>query len=380
MSIKVKLRLKKITGDRHSLYLDYYPPVVHPDTGNLTRREFLGFYLFDKPTTASEKQHNKDTVQRAEHIRMMHDNQLNKPEIYTEAEKQQLKIKEKGEQSFVEYFLKLTQQRQTTNHDNWVSAYHYLFKFTKGKLKFTDLDEKFCNDFKHYLCTTPSNKSTKALLSQNSAFSYFNKLKAALKQAYRDGILQYDLNVRVDRLKEAESKRNFLTLEELNNLVKAECPDIVLKNAAIFSALTGLRYSDIEKLVWDEVEYTAGQGYSLNFRQQKTRGVEYLPIADQAHGLMGEPGLPTAKVFKGLKYSATMNVHLLTWLNSAKITKKITFHCFRHTYATLQLFNGTSLYTVSKMLGHREIKTTQVYAKIIDQTKRDATDKIKLTF
>ncbi|NQV03583.1 MAG: tyrosine-type recombinase/integrase, partial [Bacteroidia bacterium] len=61
-------------------------------------------------------------------------------------------------------------------------------------------------------------------------------------------------------------------------------------------------------------------------------------------------------------------------------TKDITFHCFRHTYATLQLSQGTDIYTVSKMLGHRSLKTTQVYARIIDQAKRDASTKIKLKF
>jgi len=62
---------------------------------------------------------------------------------------------------------------------------------------------------------------------------------------------------------------------------------------------------------------------------------------------------------------------------SCRVTKDITSHCFRHTFATLQLSKGTDIYTVSKMLGHRELKTTQIYAKIIDQTKREAADKNK---
>lgn len=86
------------------------------------------------------------------------------------------------------------------------------------------------------------------------------------------------------------------------------------------------------------------------------------------------------EVFKGLIYSAWVNLHLTKWLFKAGITKDITFHCFRHTFATLQLSKGTDIYTVSKMLGHRDLKTTQVYAKIISQTKRDAADKIKLDF
>jgi len=103
-----------------------------------------------------------------------------------------------------------------------------------------------------------------------------------------------------------------------------------------------------------------------------------LPISEQAFQLLGERKEPSVKVFEGLKYSAWLNQQLTKWLYKAGITKEITFHCFRHTYATLQLSMGTDIYTVSKMLGHRDLKTTQVYAKIISQTKRDAANKIHL--
>jgi integrase len=131
-------------------------------------------------------------------------------------------------------------------------------------------------------------------------------------------------------------------------------------------------------MVWGEIEYIEGQGYFLNFSQKKTKGFEVLPISEQAFKLLGERKEPTAKVFEGLKYSAYHNKHLFQWIGAAGITKNITFHCFRHTFATLQLSHGTDIYTVSKMLGHRELKTTQIYAKIVDDTKRKAADKIKL--
>lgn len=105
-----------------------------------------------------------------------------------------------------------------------------------------------------------------------------------------------------------------------------------------------------------------------------------LPISEQAIQLLGERKDGKQKVFDGLTYSAYSNKHLFQWIGAAGITKDITFHCFRHTFATLQLSKGTDIYTVSKMLGHRELKTTQVYAKIIDQTKRAAADKIQLDF
>lgn len=236
----------------------------------------------------------------------------------------------------------------------------------QSSLKFADLNEKFCNDFKEYLLTTQSNKSNKTTLAQNTAVSYFNKLKAALKQAYKDGYLQTDLNARVETIKPAETRRNYLTLEELNSLVKIECNNPLLKRAALFSALTGLRFSDIKNLVWGEIHHSVENGYSIHFTQQKTKGVEVLPISEQAYGLLGERKDPTWQVFTGLTYSAYENKHLYQWIGAAGITKDITFHCFRHTFATLQLSKGTDIYTVSKMLGQRELKTTQIYAKVID--------------
>ena len=378
MAIKVKLRQKAISGNRQSLYLDFYPAIPHPETGEPTRREFLGLYIFDKAKNPIDKQGNKETLQLAEQIRQKRENNLNKPEIYTGYELEQKRIKELGEQNFVAYFRSLADKRKASNHDNWVSAYNYLETFTKGNLKFADLNEKFCNEFKEYLLTTKSNKSNKVTLAQNSAVSYFNKLKATLKQAYKDGYLPSDLNGKIQPVKQAETQRNFLTIEELNSLVKTECKNPLMKRAALFSALTGLRFSDIKNLVWGELEYIENNGYFIQFKQQKTKGVEMMPISEQAYSLMGERKEPTDKVFEGLTYSAYENKHLYQWIGAAGITKDITFHCFRHTFATLQLSKGTSLYTVSKMLGHRELKTTQIYAKIIDQTKREAADKIKL--
>jgi len=383
MATKVSLRQKKISKGRKSLYLDFYPPIPNSKTGEPTRREFLGLYIFDKPRTPIDKLHNNDTLLIAKSISQKRENFLNKPEIYSQYEKEQLRLKKLGEQCFIEYYTQLANKRKASNHDNWMSALNYLKSYTNGSLKFADLNEKFLEDFKEYLLSTKSKRSNKTTLSQNSAVSYFNKVKAALKQAFKDGILQSDLNAKIKPIKAEETRREYLTLGELNNLVKTPCNDILLKRAALFSALTGLRFSDIQKMTWGELEYINGQGYFLNFNQKKTKGVEVLPISEQAYsfteGTENPKDMPQDKsVFDGLKYSAYHNKHLFQWIGAAGITKDITFHCFRHTFATLQLFNGTDLYTVSKMLGHKDLKTTQIYAKIVDQTKRTAANKIKL--
>ena len=383
MTTKVKLRQKKISQGRKSLYLDFYPPISHPETGKPTRREFLGLYIFEKPKTPIDQQHNEETFKIGQSIRQKRENYLNKPEIYSQYEKEQLRLKELGEQCFIDYFKKLASKRKASNHDNWVSALNYLDTFTNGSLKFDELNETFLEEFKEHLLTTKSNRSQKATLSQNSAVSYFNKVKAALKQAYKDGILQHDLNAKVKTIKPAETRREYLTIEELNRLVKTPCNNVLLKRAALFSSLTGLRFSDIQKMTWGELEFIDEQGCFLNYSQQKTKGVEVLPISEQAYSFLegkeNPKDMPQDKtVFEGLKYSAYHNKHLFQWIGAAGITKDITFHCFRHTFATLQLYNGTDIYTVSKMLGHKDLKTTQVYAKIVDQAKRIATNKIKL--
>ncbi|MFC3881267.1 tyrosine-type recombinase/integrase [Algoriphagus namhaensis] len=383
MATKVSLRQKKISKGRNSLYLDFYPPIPHPETGEPTRREFLGIYIFEKPKSAIDKHHNIETLKIGESIRQKRENFLNKPEIYSQYEKEQLRKKELAEQCFVEYFTKLANKRKNSNHDNWVSALNYLEAFTNGSLKFGDLNPKILEDFKEYLLTTKSKRSNKTTLSQNSALSYFNKVKAALRQAYKDGILPFDLNANVKAIKAEETRREYLTIEELNRLVKTPCNNDLLKRAALFSALTGLRFSDIQKMTWGELEYINGQGYFLNFTQKKTKGVEVLPISEQAYsfinGTENPKEMPQDKlVFEGLKYSAYNNKHLFQWIGASGITKDITFHCFRHTFATLQAFENTNPVTVQKMLGHKDLKTTMIYYHIADKSKRDAVNKIKL--
>ncbi|MEI6061448.1 MAG: site-specific integrase [Bacteroidota bacterium] len=296
MSIKVTLRQKPISGDRASLFLDFYPAITHPKTGKSTRREFLGMYIhspikflkrkdkqlpvydLDPVINETYELHNLNALKTAKQICQQRQDYLDKPEIYNGFEREQLRIKELCERSFLQYFKQLTDKRKASNHDNWASAYNYLKTFSNNSIRFADLNERYINEFKDYLLTTKSNKSSKVTLSRNSAASYFLKLKATLKQAYVDGYLQTDLNARIKPIKQEETQRNFLTLEELNSLAKKDCQNPILKNASLFSALTGLRFSDIEKLTWSEVEHIEGQGYFIQFTQKKTKGAEMMPI------------------------------------------------------------------------------------------------------
>jgi integrase len=329
--------------------------------------------MFNKPKNPFDKQSNNETKQLAENIRA-------KRQIEIQAENYGfLNTKLKAETDFVQYFKQIVESKTGHTKDNWQTALNYFEMFTGGKLSISNLNQKLCNDFREYLLTAKRQRGIQSEhISQSSARAYYSKFKAVLKQAYKKGLIDIDLSTRIDGISQPEVQREYLTLEQLQALANTPCSKPLLKNAAIFSALTGLRISDILKLVWGEVQYSEQEGYFLQFRQKKTKGVEVLPISEQAFKLLGERQEPTSRVFEGLIYSTRLNVHLKNWILQAGITKHITFHCFRHTFATLQLSHGTDIFTVQKMLGHKDLKTTQVYAKVVDASKRKAADRIKL--
>jgi integrase len=379
MATKVKLREKIISNHKLSLYLDFYPAIPHPETGEPTRREFLKMYIYSKAKDPIHKQHNKETLQIAEQIRQKRENHLNKPEIYTGFEKEQLRIKELGEQDFVIYFKNLSEKRKGSNHDNWVSAYNYLVLFTKGNLKFVNLDEKFCNEFKEFLLTTKSIKSSKSSLSQNSALSYFNKLKASLKQAYKDGYLQFDLNGRIKCIEPQETISQTLTIEELNILVKSECKYPMLKELVLFSALTGMAFKELQNLKWEQVEMSEFFGIRIKMIRQKTNKPYLINISEQSYILMGERKEPTQNVFAGIN-NRDRYEFFPKWIAEAGITKVMTFHDLRHTYGCLQIDLGTDIYTLQGNMGHSTPRQSMMYGKISDQRKRQAAERIKLEF
>jgi len=357
----VKLREKELANGNKSLFLD-----ISWD-GKRTK-EYLKLYIV-KIKTAFDRDSNKKTMALAERIRAKRQTELqNNGWGFANDFKQ--------DTNFSEYIKTLIEKRKDSpgNWGNWGSMLKHLIKHCDIKTTFRDIDVNFVEGFKEYLQYEAKTKSNN-LLSKNSQNSYFNKFRAVLNQAFDDRIIPDNPARRVKAIKPDETHRAYLSFDELKNLAKTECKYPVLKNAFLFSCLTGLRWSDIQKLKWSEVQ-KQGEGWRVVFRQQKTRGQEYLDISNQAHDFLGQEGSPDERVFAGLKYSAWHNMELQKWCMRAGITKDITFHCGRHTFAVLQLELNTDIYTVSKLLGHKDLKTTQIYAKVMDEKKKDAMNKI----
>lgn len=364
---KVTLRHKPIGKGRKSLYLDIYPPIQSETTGKLLRKFYLKLYIYNRPKSEFEKLHNKKTASLAQHIRAQRQIDLDNADYG-------FLIKTKLNADFVEFFQKEADKRPGSMH--WSMAVTYFKKFVGKVFLFKHLNETLCEAYKNYLLSSPALGRSKRKIQKNTASTYFSRFKSVLKKAYRNRYISADLGNAIYNIKINDTHRPYLFRDELQKMANSECSSPLVKKAGLFSALTGLRFCDIENLKWGDIQGTSGNYYIL-YKQNKTGKAEYYPISDDTLSLLNPHGEYDAKIFEGLTYSDVIKF-LPEWLKNAGIKKHFTFHGFRHTFATLQLTSGTDIYTVSKLLGHKDVKTTEVYLRIVDELTKVASEKIKL--
>ncbi|MBT8393448.1 MAG: site-specific integrase, partial [Bacteroidia bacterium] len=208
------------------------------------------------------------------------------------------------------------------------------------------------------------------------AWVYVIKLKTVLYKAVREKIIPYN-PAKYISVKFQEVEREYLTEEELRKLIKTPTKHTLYRNAFLFACFTGLRISDIKALTWGQI-----RNDKLYFRQKKTKGMEYLPLSPSAKKILEERnGIsnhnPDDNVFDmEKKKTERIGAKLREWASDAGIEKYITFHTSRHTFATLSLSSEIDIYTVSKLLGHKSVKMTEIYAKIINKKADEAVSKL----
>ena len=315
----------------------------------------------------------------ADNIRKMRQHEFDTQALYTDQEKELMAQNQRSEQDFVAYFKSVIRTRHPNSSDsiinNWNRVHRLLKLYSKGEpIPFKDISAKWLTNVKMFFLAAP-NGSGKGTLSQNTASTYFAILKAGLKQAFIDEYLREDIGARVAGIPKEEVERFALTIEELEKLASTPCEDDVLKRAFLFATLTGIRHSDLKLIKWGQLTQVNGR-WRLDFKQKKTKKTDYLPISNQAYELCSTPKEPDRLIFEGLTDSAWISRPLKKWLEAAGITKHITFHSSRHTFATLQLTFGTGVYVIKSMLGHTNVKTTQIYTHIVDKKKEEAADAI----
>lgn len=355
-----------MTKGRRSLYLDFYPPIPHPETRKPTRREHLKLFIYEKPKTEIERDHNKETKNLGESLR-------SRRQLEIQSGYYGFLTSHNSKKSFTAFFDGFTENKRKTtsksNYESYVSIGNYVKAFAGETCTFANVDEHFCRSFKDFLLMQQR-------ISGNTASAYFDKFKYVIREAYKQKMLRDNPAEGIKSINIVVPKREFLTLEELRRLAETPFHYEDLRRACLFAALTGLRYSDVEKLTWENLQSTGDGKYFIRFRQQKTKENETMPLSADAFSMLGERDSDSSRIFKDLRYYQTKFIP--DWTLKAGITRKITFHIFRHTFATLQVTFGTDIYTIQKLLGHKNIQTTQIYAKIIDEKRREAVDKITL--
>lgn len=380
----VTIRFKQLKDGRQSIYLDIYRDGVRS-------YEFLKLYLnpgrADEIKTANAVTMNAANAIKAQRIRDILNGEAGLKDRKGEAVLLLDWLKTQEE--------KATQRAQDAGHlgNNCGNSIHttrlhlarYIDSAYNGKaITLAAVDKDFCAGFVRYLKDAKKTRITKnglvehksgAKLGANSCNLYYSKLAAALNDAYKKGLIPGNPATRLqddEKAKTQQVERAYLTAEEIKRLLPAACPNNQVRAAFLFSCACGLRWSDIEALTWEKIHQT-GNAWQVETRMLKTQKLLYLPLGPEAVRFLPDRGSKTAKdrVFDLPSFKAA-NYAVKKWVERAGIDKYITFHCARHTFATLELTQGADLYTVSKLLGHSDIKITQIYAAIVDKKKQEA--------
>lgn len=273
-------------------------------------------------------------------------------------------------------FAPCTLKRYETSKCHTISFLQW--KYKKSDIEINKLSYEFVTDFEFWL------KSVRNC-NHNSAVKYIGNLKKIVNICLKNGWLQRDPFLGY-KMNKREVIREVLTQDEITSIqnkdFKIERLTLV-KDTFLFSCYTGLAYADVKKLKQSEISVGIDGGVWIFTKRMKTEIPTRLPLLPQALRILDKyknhPVCLNKDVVLPTLSNQKMNAYLKEIGDLCGIQKRITFHMARHTFATtVTLTNGVPIETVSKMLGHRNLKTTQHYAKIIDKKISDDMHALKL--
>ncbi len=270
-----------------------------------------------------------------------------------------------SEESFADYILSyLEDHKGKYKIETWwgyKSQVTKLIKF-KGKIYFSDINERFVNDYQLYMLNTLKN-------NENTVSKSLRVLRTFVNIAMRYGYIKVN-PFQYTTIKKVDGKRDFLSIEELNSLtndyLNGEYNKPIEKEVLayfLFACYTGLRYSDLKTLKTDAVN-----GSSLQLKMHKTGSVINIPLSKNAKLLLPDNTFSNNSIFRVYCNKVTNKVLKNIGLNIG-LNKKLTCHVARHTFATGSISLGIPIEVVSKLLGHTNLRTTQIYAKVVDTVK-----------
>lgn len=366
----VTVRFKQLANGNQSIYLDIYKD------GKRTY-DFLKLYIVPEvgrnKTEARRKNTETMTVVNAIKAQRVLDLKNGMSGIAASKSKMNLLV---WLDEFEKYKLKNSRSPEKVGLQIHSVRLH-LIKYKGENVRLCDVDKKYCLGFIDYLKKSKRSRGGTPL-KPNTIKMYYSYLNEILGKAMREGIIVANPINELDKKekpKRSESNRVYLDIEEVRKLADTDFYDELTKQAFMFSCFCGLRISDIKKLRWSDMRQVTDRdgirNWYLSIVQQKTNRTVSFVLPSEALKWMPEKG-SSKFVFAGLKTDKTLNAQIKLWTEAAGIDKKVTFHTARHTFGTMMLTLGADLYTTSKLMGHSNIATTEIYAKIIDKKKDEA--------
>lgn len=337
---------KRIGKKGTALYLDYR-------LNGERMQEATGLVLLNGNDTRT-KHYNKETMIRLEHLKFEKQKQL-MDGIITPLSVKRQRI------DFIKYMeeymvLNPSRERRNTSTLNKLKQF-WLNETGKTILPITEITENMLKKFKNFLEST---------LTGETPYDYFKAFKRVLKQATKEGLFTRNPADDVIVSIGSNEPKAILFESEITSLQAARCINEAVRRAAIFSFYTGLRFCDIKELKWKHIINDR-----LKIIQVKTRVPLDQFLIQKALDLLGKRGEDEQYIFP-LPTSNGTNKILKQWGLDAGIDKKITYHCFRHSFASFIFERKRDILTTSKALGHRSIKFTQTYIRVAQTTVDDA--------
>lgn len=376
----VRIRFRKLANGNQSIYLDVY---LH---GKRETETLSCLYLIPE-ITDEDKKHNIETLRKAKAIQSQRIWELiNNEHGFLQSDKRSKMLLFDWMQEYRNIKAQTGQSESFALNIDKVIKHLHIFCGTRVYCM-KDIDKQFCLDFIQYLrnakCFNSKGQLLDKPLKQITAGTYLRNFIAALNKAVEREIISrnpFDNISSEDKIKRIAGTREYLTEEEVKLLIQNSCYNNIVKNAFLFACFTGLRHSDVENLKWEDIIKT-DNGWQIRIVQTKTKEPNYIDLLEEAFKFLPpkEEATDNEKVFDLPSHQHT-NLLLKTWAKVCGITKVVTFHVARHTFATMLLNRGVDINVVRELLGQKDIASTLIYAKITRPTKLNAINALKVVF
>lgn len=345
---RVTVFRRKLSDGSESIWINYRI------NGNRIR-EPLNLYL-SKGTTARQKIENSNILAMAEEYARKKSRELEEAELGVSASKADASV------LFVDYAIKESETCRTEGTKHARLELIANIKEFRKHTRLVDVNRSYYSELVAWMRDTKS-------YAPNTILTKTNVLKTILHKAKLDGIITTIPDFSGLVPSKVAGERCYLTMEELRQLLATPCEPRI-SYPFLFSCFTGLRLSDVRNLKWSDIRNGV-----IFLRQHKTGEFVQVPVGKNAQKFLREND--SEKVFADFPTCEEWhNRKIREWAEAAGVKKRISFHVARHTFATLALGNGADLFTVSKLLGHTKITTTQIYAKVLDEGRKKAVDAI----